>query len=428
VHRSSESVAALATALAKAQIELVNPEKSLTGTFRSERRGEGDRTFRYAPLASGLDVVRKTLGKHELAVMQTTVVDQSNRTINLTTLLAHSSGEWISSDWPVCPVADVAVPHRMGAALTYARRYALFALVGIAGEDDLDAPDLIVERELPQASIMAAGARSDNSHGHDAILGRRQGATKRERAILNPEQSGTERDRLISQISDLSTTEQASRWAREALPIKNKLTTADAQLLEQTFAARVANFSETEHADSESAGNTMAVLDIAAPAATQQVQSSCEGKRDQTHQSRSSLSLPRRRDKAHLKYVAAQACLVCGRQPSDPHHLRFAQVATLGRKVSDEFVVPLCRSHHSELHRSSAERAWWDRLGIDPMTTARRLWIKTHGGHHPSGLTGTAAEQPPARKPRRNGKIKAAADKLSQSIASASAHEFAKAD
>src|SRR5229473_729516 len=114
MHRSSESIAALAAALAKAQSELSNPEKSLVATIGTDRPGEGARTFRYAPLSSGLDIVRK----------------------------AHASGEWIASDWPVCRLADTAAPHRMGAALTYARRYALFTLVGIAGEDDLDAPDL----------------------------------------------------------------------------------------------------------------------------------------------------------------------------------------------------------------------------------------------------------------------------------------------
>jgi hypothetical protein len=80
-----------------------------------------------------------------LATVQTTAIDQASGHIRLTTLLAHSSGEWISSDWPVCPISETAAPHRMGAALTYARRYALFALVGIAGEDDLDAPDLLAE-------------------------------------------------------------------------------------------------------------------------------------------------------------------------------------------------------------------------------------------------------------------------------------------
>src|ERR1700736_3716433 len=142
VHRSSDSFAALAAALAKAQAHLVNPEKSLTATIRTGRAGETERTFRYAPLSSGLEIVRKTLSEHEIAVIQTTAIDQASRMLNLTTLLAHSSGEWIASHWPVGAMAEVATPHRRGAALTYARRYALFTLVGIAGEDDLDAPDL----------------------------------------------------------------------------------------------------------------------------------------------------------------------------------------------------------------------------------------------------------------------------------------------
>src|SRR5436190_14261629 len=142
VHRSSESFAALASAVAKAQAHLVNPEKSLTATIRTGRIGETERTFRYAPLSSGLEIVRKTLSEHEIAVIQTTAIDQPARMLNLTTLLAHSSGQWIASYWPVCAVAEIANPHRMGTALTYARRYALFTLVGIAGEDDLDAPDL----------------------------------------------------------------------------------------------------------------------------------------------------------------------------------------------------------------------------------------------------------------------------------------------
>src|SRR6202035_1614876 len=133
MHRSNPSIASLAAALAKAQAELVNPENALTATIRSDGPGETDRTFRYAPLSSGLDIVRKTLGQHEIATMQTTAIDHASGLVNLTTVLAHASGEWIASDWPVCPIAEMATPHRMGAALTYARRYALFALVGIAG-------------------------------------------------------------------------------------------------------------------------------------------------------------------------------------------------------------------------------------------------------------------------------------------------------
>src|SRR5215211_629076 len=142
MQRSSETIGAIAGALAKAQIELQNPEKSLTATIHSPFPREADRSFRYASLSTGLDLVRKSLGRHEIATVQTTSIDEAAGLIRLTTTLAHSSGEWVSSDWPVCPVSETAAPHRMGAALTYARRYALFTLVGIAGEDDLDAPDL----------------------------------------------------------------------------------------------------------------------------------------------------------------------------------------------------------------------------------------------------------------------------------------------
>ena len=142
MHRSSDSIGTIAAALAKAQAELTNPEKTLVATIRSPFPREADRTFRYAPLSSGLEIVRKSLGRHEIATVQTTEIDMDAGLVRLTTVLAHSSGEWLSSDWPVCPISDTGSPQRMGAALTYARRYALFTLVGIAGEDDLDAPDL----------------------------------------------------------------------------------------------------------------------------------------------------------------------------------------------------------------------------------------------------------------------------------------------
>ena len=171
MHRSSETIATIAAALAKAQVELTNPEKSLVATIRSPFPREADRTFRYAPLSSGLDIVRKSLGRHEIATIQTTAIDQDTGLVRLTTVLAHSSGEWVSSEWPVCQITDTASPQRMGAALTYARRYALFTLVGIAGEDDLDAPDL---GAIPKAGSGAA-ARSDHrgqSNGHAAAAER----------------------------------------------------------------------------------------------------------------------------------------------------------------------------------------------------------------------------------------------------------------
>jgi ERF superfamily len=112
---SSDRIGALAAALAKAQAEIANPEKSLTATIVSFPR-EGSRTFRYAPLSSGLDLVRKCLGQHEIATVQTTAIDRDSGLIRLTTTLVHASGEWVSSDWPVCPVSETAAPHRLGAA------------------------------------------------------------------------------------------------------------------------------------------------------------------------------------------------------------------------------------------------------------------------------------------------------------------------
>src|SRR6202040_194883 len=88
---------------------------------------------------------------------------------------------------------------------------------------------------------------------------------------------------------------------------------------------------------------------------------------------------PRRvRDREHVKFVGRHPCLICGRRPADPHHLRFAQSRALGRKVSDEFTVPLCRGHHRELHRCGDEAAWWTKLGLDPLDAARALWLKSH--------------------------------------------------
>jgi ERF superfamily len=221
MHRSSETIGAIAAALAKAQGELTNPEKSLAATIRSPFPREGEKTFRYASLASGLDIVRKSLGQHEIATVQTTAIDQASGRIQLTTLLEHASGEWISSDWPVCAVSETAAPHRMGAALTYARRYALFALVGIAGEDDLDAPDLLVEPSpvapLPMDSHQApqVGRKSSNGSVHKP---------RQAKPTLLAEPSAILRDdELVGEIKILKTGQHSALWARRRLPTKNIL-------------------------------------------------------------------------------------------------------------------------------------------------------------------------------------------------------------
>src|SRR6516162_8692771 len=236
VHRSSESFANLAAALAKAQAKLVNPEKSLTGTIRSGRSGEADRTFRYAPLSSGLEIVRKTLSEHEIAVIQITAVDHPSRMLNLTTLLAHSSGEWIASYWPVCPIVEIANPHRMGAALTYARRYALFTLVGIAGEDDVDAPDICMPSPVADtlSTILPTTGPPSPRQGrkNDKMHAVRKPANPR---ILSVDGSAALRDRLLNEIAPLASQDIATAWARNALAAKNTLTAEDAKLVEQTF-------------------------------------------------------------------------------------------------------------------------------------------------------------------------------------------------
>jgi ERF superfamily len=408
MHRSSESIAALATALAKAQIELSNPEKSLTATIRPDRVGGPERSFRYAPLSSGLDIVRKSLGKHEIAVLQTTAIDQPSRSVSLTTMLTHSSGEWIASEWPVCPMSDMAAPHRMGAALTYARRYALFTLVGIAGEDDLDAPDLncqSVEEAAPSARSATRGVASPpGSIGAVAGLpGRGAGGGNgdgQNRAILSPEVSAECRDRLLREVIGLPSSEAAAEWAREVLPLKNTLIARDARLVETAFAFRMSALNEKPSgaepltSPTEVASTAPAHQDLAHRSALSEEHSASSRRIESPGPiDKSLLAIPeprRQRDKEHLKLVASKPCVICGRKPAEPHHLRFAQKPALGRKVSDEFAVPLCRLHHRELHRSPDEARWWQTARIDPLKIARDLWKASR-----SPQDGRAESSPP---------------------------------
>jgi hypothetical protein len=390
--RSSETVAALASALAKAQAELINPEKSLTATIRTGRLGDGERSFRYAPLSSGLDIVRKTLGQHEIATLQTTTIDQTAGMVHLTTTLAHASGEWVASDWPVCPIAETTNPQRMGAALTYARRYALFTLVGIAGEDDLDAPDLC---DGPPSLSSSADDHSSKdgrlrmpprTPGNGRSRSDRKGETP---VALDPEYSAALREKLLTELGTITSADLAAAWAREALAAKNTLTATDAKLVEDAFERRL---SELPSSDSS-----------APPIVTPQVSDNTDA--DQVKgidKSILTVATPRRyRNREHLRYVAQQACLVCGRKPSDPHHLSFTQPRALGRKVSDEFAVPLCRGHHRAVHRSRDERAWWKQAGIDPIKVARRLWKETHGmGKRPFARAARPSDGATSRDPK----------------------------
>jgi hypothetical protein len=417
MHRSSESVAAIATALAKAQTELSNPEKAMVGTIYNNRP-DSPQSFRYASLSSGLDIVRKTLGGQQIAIAQTTEIDRANGMVNLTTMLMHTSGEWISSDWPVCQLSETSAPRRMGAALTYARRYALFTLVGIAGEDDLDAPDLTNDQPKGYNAVDAALTLSSKVAPAPVGSTSFRLGTPNIPQKLGADESAAIRAQLIRDIETLSQDEDLQPRAIAILKAKNRLLVDDAKLVEDAFASRMA-LQATSPEASATVEPTSAAVDITPPelpsaftvkpargrgrprktkaaaeeSAAPPILSKPAAANNPTPPSNDlqadaipakiqkwelTISEPRRlRDKKHLKFVSSQPCLVCGRSPADAHHLRFTQPRAMGRKVSDEFTVPLCRTHHRDNHRFGDEAAWWNRAKINPVEVARKLWTTT---------------------------------------------------
>jgi hypothetical protein len=356
MHRSSDTIATIAAALAKAQVELTNPEKSLVATIRSPFPREADRTFRYAPLSSGLDIIRKSLGRHEIATIQATGIDKEAGLLRLTTVLAHSSGEWISSDWPVCQISDIASVQRMGAALTYARRYALFALVGIAGEDDLDAPDLGASAD-PAAELPRRNNRVQSNGPAAAAQRSAPGSGKlpgpSARSLLGAQLSASLRESLIEQMAAINSSDEAAAWAHRNLPAKNTLTAADAKIVEERFQARLATIGDARVTDGRSDGpapggspdglppNDRPEADAAQ--AGMSVGRPKAGGRQKTAavKAEGSLSISvrglgktvRLRDKDHRKFVMRQPCLVCGRVPSDVHHLTFTHRTKGKRRI-----------------------------------------------------------------------------------------------
>lgn len=379
MHQASEQIGAIAAALARAQAELTNPEKTLTAMIRSPFLRDDDRTFRYASLAAGLDIVRKTLSQQEIATIQSTRVEAATGTIHLTTLLAHASGEWISSDWPVCALKDVEAPHRMGAALTYARRYALFALVGIAGEDDLDAPETV------------AGPPGAGPPAPPNVKPRPAKSVLHRPPVLGPAQSAELREQLLHQLAALPTGNDLLTWAKATLPLKNTLLEPDARLLEAAYQTKLEDAARPESRICDPAAafdGAQAVSAEPLGAAAVAAEAALQPSLPPAHEAERAhpKEPPRKRSKAHLLFVREQPCLVCRQNPCDAHHLKFAQPRALGRKVSDEFTVPLCRVHHHELHRHGNERAWWANLQISPLPIAQELWAaspvheQTNGG------------------------------------------------
>jgi ERF superfamily len=399
MQRSSETIGAIAAALAKAQAGLTNPEKALIATIRASNPREKDQTFRYAALSSGLDIVRKALGGHEIATVQTTAIDGDAGLIRLTTTLAHASGEWLSSEWPVCAISETATPRPMGAALTYARRYALFTLVGIAGEDDLDAPDLNPNFEgAPKIDLAWNNAApmqpESDSTAASKIRSINSASSLRDkwlrpaRATLDPEQSSTLREQLLATVAQLQSEEEAADWVHKNMRAKNTLIAADADLVESAFKDKLASIQSMQASVEEPAGSVAG--DGSATASEQILVELMEAsvaapiilpQKPEARRRRVAAKTIRLRDKEHCKFDAAQPCVVCGRTPSEAHHIRFAQPRAVGRKVSDEYTVPVCRLHHRDLHTYGDEASWWAAVSIDPLPVALQLWRKSRS--HP---------------------------------------------
>jgi hypothetical protein len=234
----------------------------------------------------------------------------------------------------------------------------------------MDAPDLTPTNvELDKKGINTKttgnGARPTGSRRPAG-----QGSTRRSRSTsasndLSAALSASLTAELLREIDRLSSADDAALWAHRKLAAKNQLSEADAYQVEQAFAAKLGSVAaHTAKTDEATIALTHGIAEKAA-----------------TQIDKNALAFPeprRVRDRDHIRHVIKQACLVCGRRPSDPHHLRFAQSRALGRKVSDEFTVPLCRTHHREIHRCGDEEMWWLNTGIDPFAAARALWVEGH--------------------------------------------------
>src|SRR5262249_4515597 len=257
-------------------------------------------------------------------------------------------------------------------------RYALFTLVGIAGEDDLDAPDICVPAPTGASTTGSSSCElpiSPHTRGNGKISAGAKTSTPK---VLLTDESAALRNRRLTEIAGHPSQDSAASWAREALAAKNTLTVGDAKLLEETFEQKISQLSALALETNEPPVVEMPPASVEDSPAIGTGNTANQLQPKGIDKSVLAVSAPRRyRDREHLRYVTLQPCLLCARKPSDAHHLRFVQPRALGRKPSDEFAVPLCRIHHREAHRASNERTWWKAAGIDPLKVARKLWKDT---------------------------------------------------
>jgi hypothetical protein len=209
--------------------------------------------------------------------------------------------------------------------------------------------------------------------------------------MLDTEESAAQRGRLIADIARLQSSDEAADWVHRNLPVKNTLTAADAEFVEMSFREWLAAIEAAVPA-SENWSYATATTNETAPtdrppgsdrepfvvsSEDPAVRPTILPGRRAARSRRVAAKTIRLRDKEHCKFVTTQPCVVCGRMPTEAHHIRFAQPRALGRKVSDEYTVPVCRLHHRGLHSYGDEASWWAGVGIDPLPIALELWRRS---------------------------------------------------
>ena len=301
----------------------------------------------------------------------------------------HASGEWVSSDWPVCPATETAAPHRMGAALTYARRYALFTLVGIAGEDDLDAPDLALQTVDPGPQN-GPPERKNGFNGAMPTLARSfQGARKSavgpKAPTLSGEASASLRDQLLAEMEGLARKDDFDAWTLRAWPKANSLTPADGDRVRQAFQVRL-NRPQT------TADERVRSTEPDRAAASDEARSRID---------KSLLAIPvlrRLRDKTHLRFMAKQPCLDLRapalRCPSSAVRA-IPRSQSQGQRRIHGPAVPGTPSRTAP-HRQGTD--WWAKAGLEPISLARKLWLETHPLHASADASWATTARSPERR------------------------------
>jgi hypothetical protein len=268
----------------------------------------------------------------------------------------------------------------------------------VSASDSRRSGVLLAHRRLSILDLSPAGAQPmvDPATGHVVVF-------NGEIYLLGAEQSAALRDKLLVNITQLESADEAADWVHKNLPSKNALATADAELVESAFRDRLATIASTSQVAESAFPNADAGHDtVSGQAFVEPMEASTAAQiilpqKPAGRSRRVAAKTIRLRDKEHCKFVTTQPCVVCGRMPSEAHHIRFAQPRALGRKVSDEYTVPVCRLHHRELHRYGDEPSWWGGVGVDPVPIALELWRRSQSGdpHGACALPPTADDNAP---------------------------------